>query len=155
MRGIYVAGPVVRQSPGWDLPPWVADVYQAIESQTINRKQEALMPLVDHALDKQTPGAFFHSVRKRIADSAAMVTVYTSGDASAAVETAIGSVLGKKILLIAEDEADVERMVAGLPGVEVVAASSPELVGRIRILMDSSSPHSGEPGRGRKGTAAP
>jgi len=117
MSQICISGPVIRQSAEWDLQPWVKEIYQKIEGDTQLRRK-VLLPRADRELEKEGDGAFFHAMRQRISTSKALITVFTPGDVSAAIETCMASLAGKNILVIAEDPDDVPRLLRGMPGVK-------------------------------------
>jgi hypothetical protein len=127
MSQVYVSGPVIRRSPGWDFPPRSESIYKQVEDEIRRNRREPVMPRGDAELDKQSSSDFFHSIRTRINGTKLMISVFVPGDVSGAVETSIASILGKPILVIAEDSESVPRLLAGLPGVKIASASPSDL----------------------------
>lgn len=123
-----VSGPVIRQTAAWDLPEWVQGIYTNLQAGLRQHKVEARLPIAEPELEQKEPREFFHAMHKRVSSSVALVSVFTSGDVSAAIEASMASVAGKKILVIAEHPEEVPRLVKGLPGlIDVLdAASMPE-----------------------------
>jgi len=117
MPELYVAGPVIRQSMEWDLSPWVQETYTRL-SEIANKNATALsLPNAEPQLERSEAKEFFRAIRKRLAHAKAVITIFAAGDVSAAIETSIASVSGKKILILAEDPAEIPRLLEGLPGV--------------------------------------
>lgn len=123
MSRVYISGPVVRQSPAWDLPPWVETLYKQLHVLLRERGHVPAMPIADAALEDETPPEFFRTIRKRIGAAKAMVNVFIPGDSSSAIEASIASVSRKKIIMVTEDPEEVPRLLKGLPGVQVMRFS--------------------------------
>jgi len=133
MPRICVSGPVVRHSAQWDLVPWVQEIYRLLEAGGSTRHAVQL-PQAEPALEKMKPLDLVHAMRQRIAGASALITVFTPGDVSAAVETTMASVAGKKIVLIAEAPEEIPRLLRGLPGV-VAAVPAEDFSNRFESTM--------------------
>jgi hypothetical protein len=125
MATIYVVGPVNGKGRR-ELPAWVQQCYEAVRELKNNAdlELELLMPEADATLDKAEAKDFHRQIAGRISSADAVVTIHSSGDSSAAVESCLASVFEKKQLILTADEKSVPRLLRGQPGVAAVVECS-------------------------------
>jgi len=115
----YVAGPVIRE--GTPLDPWVWRCYSIIEEAAGYTRQRAAIPYVEMSLERATPKEFSAQIIGRIRDSRSVVAVFLPNDPSTPIECALAVREGKRVLIIHQERVRVPRLLAGLPGVEMLA----------------------------------
>jgi len=135
MASVYVAGLEMRSS-GAAPPVWALGAYRLVLD-TASRLHADVIPPEPSA---GQPSDFFEATATHIESAQAGVTLLSAADPSAAVEAAMLAYSGKPQLIIAEDEADVPRLVRTLPLVSQVVALNgrPDLPGILRKFLEAN-----------------
>lgn len=137
MANIYVGGRVLRE--GEFAPPKVLAAYDVIGAVAASTDTKARLPKGEPRLDRMQPPEFVDEIRKRIAASDAVIIVHAADDPSAAVESTIAALSGKRHLVVVEQPGLAPRLVQGLPGiVRVIPIDSPDLKAAIRQFIEST-----------------
>lgn len=123
MATVHVVGPVVRDSRFRPPQHWVQDAYETITKQAGELNAAANIPVSDRFLERAEPVTFVNRTIAAIEASNVVVTVFTPGDVSAAVEATAASYLGKKQLILTNGNNGAPRMLRGLPGVAGIVSA--------------------------------
>ena len=102
MATVHVAGPVIRKDRG-PREKWVGEAYRAIVQAARKLDSDTILPYSEPDLELASPATFFESVRDRVGRSDLVVTIFTGGDVSAAVEAGVAAMIGKKQMIITDD----------------------------------------------------
>lgn len=121
-RGVYVAGPVIRDPTGND--DWAESVIALLEAEARKLGVRLILPTSEPELEKAEPRAFFREVSARIGGADAVISVFSPDDPATVVEASLAAMYGKPQLILARFPDDVPRLLRGMPAEVAVAASA-------------------------------
>jgi hypothetical protein len=127
MKPIYVAGPVIRR---WHTEPEVSAIYETLTREAEDLNLQLQLPYSEQELERMAPREFVEEIRNRLDTVDSVVAVYHDRDPSAAGESAIAALAGKRILIVSKNPTSVPRILRGLPGVIDVVGTTD--LGRLR-----------------------